>query len=66
MPQINLASATIQADESMVDSMGFPLKEAAIYDGNIIVCHPRFVDTLKEAQELFFKPQQNEGDGEDE
>jgi len=63
MAHINLATAEIRTDENMIDSMGFPLREAAVYEGNIIVCHPNFEHTLREAQELFFKPQQQQEEG---
>ena len=54
MAWINLATATIQTDEAMVDKEGNPLHEAAVYEGNIIVCHPDLVEKVREAQQLFF------------
>lgn len=59
MTEIDITKLEIQTDENMVDEEGNPRKDAAIYEGNIVVCHPDMREKLEEAQRLFFTPKEN-------
>ncbi len=55
MPLIDLSKATVQVDENFVDKEGNPKKEAAIFEDNVIVCHPEMKEKVETAINLFFK-----------
>lgn len=60
MSEIDFSKLEIQTDENMLDEYGNPRKDAAIYENNIIVCHPNLYEKVKEAQRLFFTPKEDD------
>lgn len=51
----DFSSVEIVQDDSMVDSEGFPLKEAVVFSNQIVKCHPDAFDKLSFALDFFFK-----------
>lgn len=60
MAKIDFSKLEIRVYEDFVDEDGDPRKDAAIYEGNIIVCHPAMEEKLREAQRLFFISKEDE------
>lgn len=52
----DFSKAFVMQDETLVDENGKPRKDALIFPGNIIKCHPELYPKVMEAKRLFFTP----------